>query len=405
MRYKIIKKCQLCNSNLNNFLDLGNQPLCDDLKIKPNNNKFYKLKIIFCKNCLTAFQKYNINKRVLFPTNYHYRSANTNDVIEGMKDLVLKVSKIKNLKNKKVLDIGCNDGSLLDIFRKRGCKTFGVEPTGAYKQAKKKGHYIFNKYIDLKSSEIIKKKIGEIDVITFTNVFAHIENFKELINSLKKLISQNTLIVIENHYLCEVIKKNQFDTFYHEHPRTYSLNSFYCISKLLNFNIRSYNFVKRYNGNLRIFLEKKENKKINEKLSRDLKKEKKIIKKINQFQRKINKWKIQKKIFLKDLCKKYGPLPAKAFPGRASIIINLLKLNNKYISFIYEKNYSLKINKFVPGTDIRILQEKKFSQYSGNSKILINFAWHISKEIKNYMKKKFNYKGQIIDIISQKDFK
>ena len=366
---------------------------------------FYKLEVKFCEKCLTAYQKYNIVKKRLFPKRYHYRSANTKDVLVGMNDLVKKIQKKKNLRKKIVLDIGCNDGSLLDIFRKKGSITYGIEPTNAYLEAKKKGHKIFNNYFNFSLSNKIKKKIKKFDVITFTNVFAHIEDFKDLIRSLKNLVSNQTLIVIENHYLKEVVEKNQFDTFYHEHPRTYSLNSFYCISKLLNFNIRSYNFVKRYNGNLRIFLEKKENKKINEKLSRDLKKEKKIIKKINQFQRKINKWKIQKKIFLKDLCKKYGPLPAKAFPGRASIIINLLKLNKKYISFIYEKNYSLKINKFVPGTDIRILQEKKFSQYSGNSKILINFAWHISKEIKNYMKKKFNYKGQIIDIISQKDFK
>ena len=406
MNYKIIKKCQLCNSKLKNFLNLGKQPLCDDLKYIPNSNKFYKLQILFCNNCLTAFQKYNINKKILFPKNYHYRSANTKDVIDGMNDLVLNVTKIKkNLKNKTILDIGCNDGSLLDIFKKKGCKTFGIEPTGAYIQAKNKSHVIYNKYLDVKSSEIIKKKLNKIDIITFTNVFAHIENFKELIYSLKKLITKETLVVIENHYLPEVIKKNQFDTFYHEHPRTYSLNSFYIISKLLNLNITAYNFVKRYNGNLRVFLETKDNKKIKKKLFRDLKNEKKILKKIKKFQTKINKWKIKKKIFLNKLLKKYGPLPAKAFPGRASIIINFLKLNKKYISFIYEKNFSLKINKYVPGTNIKIIKEEQFNKHIKSKKVLINFAWHISNEIKYYMKSKFNFKGKIVDIISSRDFK
>ena len=75
-----------------------------------------------------------------------------------------------------------------------------------------------------------------------------------LIKSLSKVISTETILVIENHYLGEVLRKYQFDTFYHEHPRTYSLNSFYIISKLLNLNITAYNFVKRYNGNLRVFL-------------------------------------------------------------------------------------------------------------------------------------------------------
>lgn len=232
MTYKIVNKCQICNSNLSNFLNLGKQPLCDDLKSKPYKNKFYKLQIKFCKKCLTGFQKYNINKKLLFPKNYHYRSANTNDVLLGMKNLVNEISKIKkNLKNKTVLDIGCNDGSLLNFFKRKGCKTFGLEPTGAFFEAQKKGHQVLNNYFDNKTSKILKDKIKKVDVITFTNVFAHIENFKELISSLKNLISKETLIVIENHYLGEVIKKNQFDTFYHEHPRTYSLNSFFLFQK------------------------------------------------------------------------------------------------------------------------------------------------------------------------------
>ena len=72
MKYKIIKKCQICEKKLFDFLNLGKQPLCDDLTKKPNNSKFYKLQVSYCKNCLTAFQKYNIQKKILFPKTYHY---------------------------------------------------------------------------------------------------------------------------------------------------------------------------------------------------------------------------------------------------------------------------------------------------------------------------------------------
>ena len=59
-------------------------------------------------------------------------------------------------------------------------------------------------------------------------------NHRNLWISLKKLINEETLIVIENHYLGSIIQKNQFDTFYHEHPRTYSVKSFEYISKQLD---------------------------------------------------------------------------------------------------------------------------------------------------------------------------
>ena len=242
-----------------------------------------------------------------------------------------------------------------------------------------------------------------IDVITFTNVFAHIENFKDLIKSLKNLITKETLIVIENHYLGEVIKKNQFDTFYHEHPRTYSLNSFYFISKLLNMNIIKYEFVRRYNGNIRVFFGNKTLSN-DKRLKESLKKEKKLIRKISSFQKKINKWRLVKKDYFKKLSKKYGPIPAKAFPGRASILINLLNLNSKNISNIYEKDVSLKVNKYAPGTNIKIVKEKLFNKKERNKKKIINLAWHISGEIRSYLKEKMNYNGQVIDVISGKDF-
>ena len=403
MNYILIKKCQICNKDLKKFINLNKQPLCDDLLKKPNKNIFYKLKVKICTNCLTAFQVYNINKTRLFPKKYHYRSANTKDVLLGMKDLVNKIEKKKKLKNKTVLDIGCNDGSLLDIFKKKGAVTFGIEPTNAYLEAKKKGHKVYNKYFNLNLSKILKKRLKKIDIITFTNVFAHIENFKDLIASLKKLISKETLIVIENHYLKEVIKKNQFDTFYHEHPRTYSLKSFYEVAKLLKVKIIDFNYVKRYNGNIRVFLNTA--KKNNSKLEKNLKLEKRTIIKYKLLQKKIEKWKKNKKKELLNIVKKNGPLPAKAFPGRASILINLLELNDGIISNIYEKNSSLKINHYAPGTNIKILKERLLKNKKIRNGVMINFAWHISKEIKNYVKKELNFNGKIVDIISKKDFK
>ena len=406
VNYKIIQKCQICKNKLTKFIDLERQPLCDDLKKRPNKNIFYRLKVNYCTKCLTAFQKFNINKKKLFPKNYHYRPANTQDVLDGMKDLVVKTEKmVGSLKNKKVLDIGCNDGSLLDIFKKFGSKTYGIEPTDAAKEAIKKKHKVFNNYFDIKIAKKLTKKSEYFDVITFTNVFAHIEDFKDLLKSLKKLIGPATILVIENHYFAEVLRKNQFDTFYHEHPRTYSLNSFYHISKLLNMHINNFDFVKRYNGNIRVFFSNYQDKKILKRLNKSLKNEKKITKLIKSFQKKIDKWKNKKRKELIDLAKLHGPMPAKAFPGRASILINLLKIDNSIISNVFEKNSSLKINKFVPGTNIKIVKEKKFSKNYQNKKILINLAWHISKEIRFYFKKNLKFNNKVVDIISKKDFK
>ena len=405
MDYKIIKKCQVCsNKNLKQILDLGNQPLCDDLK-KKGVGKKYKTKIIFCDKCFTAFQKYNVDKKILFHKNYHYRARNTKDVVNGMKELANSaLKKIHKSGRINVLDIGCNDGTLLDIFKKKGCKTYGIEPTNAFKDAHKKGHKIFNCFFNYKNAKKIKKQIKDVDIISFTNVFAHIDDLDELLKSLKIMLNKNTMVVVENHYLGEVIKKNQFDTFYHEHPRTYSLNSFLHIAERIKLRIEDVQFVKRYNGNIRVFLKNK-NKKNNIKVKKFISNEKKLIKLVYSFQNKLHMWRVRKKIEIINIVKKNGPISAKAYPGRAAKIINLLGLNKDFISSVYEKKMSLKIGYLVQGTNIPIISDELFIRRNNKKKIILNLAWHIDKEIKNYLKKELNFKGKVIDTLSKKEIK
>ena len=148
-----------------------------------------------------------MKKKILFPKSYHYRARLTQDVINGQKDLIKEIKKNnKSLKGKKILDIGCNDGTLLGYFKKEKAITIGIEPTNAYKDASKV-HKIYNSYLNSQVCNKILKKFGNIDFITFTNVFAHINNLSNLLKNLSKLVSKNTTIIIENHYLGSIIEK------------------------------------------------------------------------------------------------------------------------------------------------------------------------------------------------------
>ena len=398
-----MKICEVCNSKkIKKVLDLGQHPLCDDLiKISSKKiNKLYPIKIFFCLNCYTAHNYKKINKTILFPKNYHYRARLTQDVLNGMKQLVLHCKKkFGSLKNKTILDIGCNDGSLLNFFKKEGCVTIGVEPTNAYKDIDLNKHVIYNNYLDQNTVSQIKKNHFNIDIITFTNVFAHINNLKELLNNLKTLLKFNTSVVIENHYLGSVLNKNQFDTFYHEHPRTYSAKSFFFIARQLNLFVNDISFPSRYGGNIRVFLNKSEVKK-NYNIFQQ---EKYFFKKFKEMRLNIINWKKNKKELIINLYKKYGIMIGKAFPGRASILIRMLNINEKFISAIFEKNDSPKIGHYVPGTKIPIYSDNILKKNKNNFKIIINFAWHIKKEIKKYLNKN-NIKARIINIIEKNDF-
>ena len=377
----------------NLVLDLGSHPLCDDLVpfgSELRTEKFHQL-IGLCEVCLTAHQKVPVVKEKLFKSNYHYRAALTNDVIQGMNNLAEQI--IKDLKSKSksftVLDIGCNDGSLLGIFKsKYGCTTIGVDPTEAILESSNKIDFKFNEYFTRSTAEEIKKLSPAIDVITFTNVFAHIENLPELIDNLKLLINDSTKLIIENHYLGSILSSNQFDTFYHEHPRTYSLKSFEFIAQTIGLRITDVKFPSRYGGNIRVTMEKNGNKadlNLLNQLELDFSTMFQLL------QGKFDIWKNQSNIILSSLLEN-GPVYGKALPGRAVMLINSLKIDSRMMPVVFEKPNSPKINNFVPGTKIKILSDNELLQV--NPKVLIVWSWHIIDEIVEYLNI-LGYQGEI----------
>lgn len=408
--FREINSCEVCGSkDLVSVLDLGLHPMCDDL-VRVEDSRVcseYPIEILFCKNCITAHQRFQVPKEDLFPSSYHYRSRFTVDVLNGMKGLVEScVSRFDSLAGKKVLDIGCNDGSLLDFFRQHGAITIGIEPTAACLDAEAKGHIAYNDYLSEEIADAIVASHGKPDFITFTNVFAHIEDLHEVLRSLKKLMSDETIIVIENHYLGSVLDGNQFDTFYHEHPRTYSYNSFVHMAKTLNTQLSGVEFPSRYGGNIRVFIGKSGNAIQNSKVDLDSLsvREGKFFENFSALQKNVENWKKTKKLFLQAQFKKYGKLRAKAFPGRAAILVKFLELNEEIISAVYEKPGSLKIGHYLPGTRIPICSDDELFALPDQTLPLLNLAWHIPSEIRSYILE-HGYTGSIVDILNTEDFK
>jgi len=388
-----ITSCEVCgNENLISVLNLGNHTLVDDLVPLGNNRvcKEYPIDILYCDKCFTAHQRFQVPKEDLFPKLYHYRARMTGSVLSGMADLVASCEKRYGpLTGKTVLDIGCNDGSLLDAFKAKGCKTLGVEPTGA---AADSTHDTINSFFDESACKQIVIKTKSIDFITFTNVFAHIENLPELIKNLRLLINPNTVVVIENHYLGAILDTGQFDSFYHEHPRTYSVKSFEFIADKLGLKLTDFQFTTRYGGNVRVYMSNgaPAGKRIDESRFKS---------KFDELAMDASTWRVATKALIESLVKEHGKLRAKAFPGRAAVLIKLLDVSEDQISAVYEIKGSIKVGHYVPGTRIPILPEAELFAQPDLSKPIVNLAWHIASEVEDNLRKN-GYLGEIINIKS-----
>ena len=354
-----ITSCEVCgNPNLRSVLDLGNHPLCDDLVPIGDSRvcKEYPIEILFCDTCYTAHQRFQVCKTDLFPATYNYRARMTPSVLRFMSDLVDECGrKYGPLAGKWALDIGCNDGSLLNYFRLEGARTIGVDPTGAAADAEASGHTVFRGFFDETIAAAILQQFGNPDFITFTNVFAHIEDLQGLVKALRILIG-NTVVIVENHYMGAILRTNQFDTFYHEHPRTYSLRSFQFIAKSLGLNLEDVEFPTRYGGNIRVWLGKGVMR------AGTRPDESSFGARFAEIEGHMEAWRDATRNMIDNYVAQHGAIRAKAFPGRAAILIKLLGVDAESIS---------------------------------------NLAWHLPSEVRANLAR-HGYKGEVIDVMPVK---
>jgi len=213
-----IKKCLACDSDeLIPVLDLNDQPLANSYKkSKDEPETSYPLKINRCEHCYHVQLTHAVNPDLIYK-NYLYVSGTTKTYVEYMDWYADFVCEQFNVFPQSVLDIGCNDGSQLDKFKKRGLQTFGVDPAENLFELSSKNHNVTCGYFDENYSQ-------PVDIITIQNAFAHNPNPLQLLKNCKKNLNIDGLIFIQTSQ-ADMILNNEFDTIYHEHISFYNIKS------------------------------------------------------------------------------------------------------------------------------------------------------------------------------------
>ena len=225
-----LNTCQISGEdNLKELIDLGNQPLSDTLIEKENlskEEKNFPLKILRSPTLGHSQLNYIVPHNELYHADYPYRPGITKEIIEHHTEQAKKnKQKYKLNENELVVDIGSNDGTLLKCYKKLNLNVLGVEPTNMADVASKDGVETIKAPFDLKIAKEVSKKYGKAKLMTATNVFAHMSTLGSVMEGVMELLSDDGFFIIENHNMRDIIKHNQYDTFYHEHIRNYSFIS------------------------------------------------------------------------------------------------------------------------------------------------------------------------------------
>ena len=389
----ILKKCRVCNSDkLIKVIDLKKQPLANNLVTNSNKKiKLYPLKIFFCKNCKNSQLSVVVNNKILF-NNYIYKSSVSSTLSKHfIKSANKYIKRFKLNKNSYIMDIGSNDGIGLLPFKEKNIKNlYGVEPAKNLSTITKKLN--IETYNSFLNSKIARKNSNKFDLITASNVFAHVDKIKSLALNIKKMLKKNGIFIVEVQYLPRMLIDGSFDNIYHEHVNYWCLGSldyFFNMNKLKIFDAE---YINTHGGSIRVYIKKKDNfqQPINKRLKDIFIFENKIgigsKNLFKNFKKKIEERKIKLKKKISKLYKKNYNLVGYGAPAKASTLINFFNIS-KYINYIKDDN-PLKNGMFIPNTNIKILNKFKKNKIDA----ILVFAWNYFDEIKkknNKISKKF----------------
>lgn len=391
---KIHKKhlgCRLCGSSLiRPVVPLHPIPIGEHYtkeKSKFDATRF-PIDIYQCSVCSAVQTNDDIENDFLWK-DYTYFSGQTKKIIEHFNDFSKYILKNYTIKNKSILDIGSNDGSLLKQFKSNGFSVQGIDPADTVvNEARRNGIPtelgLFN---EKNCKEFFPNK--KFDIITAFNVFAHSQEMQNMAKTVFNLLTEDGIFCFEVQYLVDIINKNILGTFFHEHMIHYSYQSANNFLGQFNLEIIDYQRNNIQHGSIIFIAAKKgslSNKKNKVKLNELIDNEEKLgllstewsstfFKNIINTREKVKNF-IDENSIKEDSLAGYGA-------ARSGPTIAIQFEIDKYIGTLFDDHKSKK-NMYAPFKSLKV-KETKFLSYEKYPHTVILAYIHYKQIIKNHL--------------------
>lgn len=215
--YKERLTCRLCGGPLKTVLDLGNIYL-NDFVDEGEEIVAAPLTLVRCANCELVQLKHTADLDRLYKQ-YWYKSSLNKGMIISLQDIITNVEKRVELKaGDTVIDIGCNDGTMLSQYSVQGLNKIGFDPAlNLAELAKQHCDTFYNTYFgDVTITTPMAKAITSIAM------FYDLEDPHTFVELIKKSLAQDGIWVVQFTDLLSMFKSNAFDNICHEHLEYYS---------------------------------------------------------------------------------------------------------------------------------------------------------------------------------------
>jgi len=247
--------CRVCGGSLEHVLSLGDHYVSNFLPPGESDGIRAPLELALCRHCHLLQLKHTVPAEDLY-RNYWYRSGTNKTMRDALADIAHKAERLMHLREgEAVLDIGCNDGTLLASYETKAYK-IGFDPAeNLAPLARKAADKVIAEFFESEAFfSDFDLPAHRPKIVTSIAMFYDLEDPKKFVADVKAVIEPDGLWVVQMSYLLLMLKQNAFDNICHEHLEYYSLQSFDYLLKLYDFEIVDVELNNVNGGSFRVYI-------------------------------------------------------------------------------------------------------------------------------------------------------
>ncbi len=233
--------CRICGGNVQEFIDLGRQPLSDAFLTPAEiaDEFFYRLRVGVCESCSMVQQLDEVPRERMFHAAYPYVSAGSVRMREHFASTAREFLDTELTgQDPFIVEIGSNDGSMLGTVHAAGVRHLGVEPcSGVADVARAAGIRVRSDFFEESVGAEIAAEHGRAEVVFAANTMCHIPYLDSIFRGIDALLASDGVFVFEDPYLGDVVDKVSFDQIYDEHFYLFSATSVAAMARRFDFEL------------------------------------------------------------------------------------------------------------------------------------------------------------------------
>jgi len=387
MKHNQLGKCLLCGTDgVEQFLDLGSTALANKFLSKEELSTpepKYPLKVGFCHACGHVQLIDLVPPQAMFD-HYLYISSASDTLKNHLWDLSDEILRRYELgPDDLVIDIGCNDATLLHGFKRYGVRTVGVDPAQNLAElTSQNGIERCTALFNAGTAKQIVSKWGQASIITATNTFPHIQDLQDFIHGIKTVLRPGGAFVIEMHYLLDLVEQVAFDTIYHEHVSYWALGPMKRLFENNGMRIVDAERLPLHHGQLRVFVKHDGEGEIHPRVAAILEQERICgLDRFETHQRLAQKAMVIKEDLHRMLTKlrKEGKwVVGYGAPAKGNTLLSFLEIGPELLEYIADRS-PLKQGLYTPGMHIPVVPAEQLLPDQPDYVLLL--AWNFVDEI------------------------